>query len=347
MNMTSWLIIFAKYTGLTSAILYFFRKRIPILMLHGVIDPEKNDLWRPSWDRISEKDLETAISVLGKKYKMVSIDTATKMIQGTIPTEPYTLVLTFDDGYSNNITHAWPILKRHNAEMTLYVATKYSKDRLTFWIDRIDYALYCLAGRTGIEISVKETPFVFNLEDRKSYETSYSKFRQAVKQLKFDNDYDMLSALDNAAEQLEAISGSSLYDILENDPWTRPVKMEELKHLDNGILIGAHTVNHIRVTHVDSPQLEYELREARSELEDATGNKCEHFCYPNGDCDDQTADYVRNAGYQSAVSCEIGTNNRKSNMFQLRRLTFPNLDCPTKIDFWLAKEFLKEYFIRG
>lgn len=346
MNMKHWIIPIARATGLISLTLFLFRKRIPILMLHGVMDSADKSSWQPSWTRNSCSELEDALKRLDNKFHFVSMEYAAKMIAGTSPLKPYTIVLTFDDGYSNNVSHAWPILRKYNAEMTIYIATSYVKERRAFWIDNIDYALHCLLGKSDVEVSILDRSFVFDLSTTDSYSESYTKFRKMVKSLSFNDDYEMLAALDDVANQLESSSGRSLSQIIEDDPWSRPLKMDELKGLDSGIHIGAHTVNHIRATHVGKTQLNEELRVSKTELEQSTGLECVHFCYPNGDCDESSAQAVKEAGYQSAVSCNIGTNLLGSDLFTLKRFAFPTLKDPQDIDFWLAMQFIKEYFSR-
>lgn len=345
MNIEYWIAFFARRLGLISLILFFFRKRIPILMIHGVMSPNQNASWWPVWGRLSEGELEHAVEHLSRRYNLVSIETAAKMLRGTIPIKPYTLVMTFDDGYSNNFSHAWPILKKYDAKMTVYISTKYAKDRTAFWIDRIDYALHCLLGRADkVEVHIANWSFSFNLSDRTAYDLSYATFRKEVKNIKFNDDYAMIAALDNVARQLEFQSGSSINDVLDQDLWAMPVKMEELQDLDEGICIGAHTVSHIRLTHVAPEDRKRELEVSKQELEQATGTLCNHFCYPNGNFDEESVRAVQEAGYQSAVSCRIGTNNLGSDMYTLKRLPFPALANPANIDLWLARRFIMEFF---
>lgn len=346
MNIEQSIVFVARHLGLISLILFFFRKRIPILMVHGVMSPNHQSPWWPVWARISEAELEGAVERLSRKYKLVSIDTAAKMLYGSIPLEPYTLVITFDDGYSNNFSHAWPILKKYRANMTVYIATRYVKDRIAFWIDRVDYALHCLAGREKVEVSIADWSFSFDLSSRATYNRSYASFRKEIKNLDFTNDYEMLEALDDVAKQLESLSGASIEDILDQDPWVRPVTMDELQGLEDGITIGAHTVNHIRLTHVSPADLKNELEVSKKELEEVTGTECQHFCYPNGNVDEASAQAVQDAGFNSAVSCRVGTNQIGTNLYWLKRLPFPSLRKPGDIDIWLARQFLKEYFSR-
>ena len=71
----------------------------------------------------------------------VSLGDAVEMLAGRKPLVPYSLVLTFDDGYRNNITHALPLLRRNQVPATIYLATGHVEERRPFSFDRLDYAL--------------------------------------------------------------------------------------------------------------------------------------------------------------------------------------------------------------
>jgi peptidoglycan/xylan/chitin deacetylase (PgdA/CDA1 family) len=45
----------------------------------------------------------------------------------TLPERP--LLLTFDDGYLDNLEHAQPVLRRHGAKATIFIVTAYAGDR--------------------------------------------------------------------------------------------------------------------------------------------------------------------------------------------------------------------------
>src|SRR6266571_3922383 len=45
----------------------------------------------------------------------------------SLPERP--LLLTFDDGYLDNLEHAQPVLQRHGAKATIFIVTAYAGDR--------------------------------------------------------------------------------------------------------------------------------------------------------------------------------------------------------------------------
>lgn len=54
---------------------------------------------------------------------------------------PNPALVTFDDGYRDNLEQAVPILKRHGIRAAFFIATSYVSERRIFWWDRISWTL--------------------------------------------------------------------------------------------------------------------------------------------------------------------------------------------------------------
>ena len=83
---------------------------VPILMYHS-ISKDKSNL------SISPKNFEKQINFLHKLgYKTINFDDIGKKIQKSI-------IITFDDGYKDNLINALPILKKYNFTSTCFVVS--------------------------------------------------------------------------------------------------------------------------------------------------------------------------------------------------------------------------------
>src|SRR5690606_10566133 len=91
-------------SGLLALWRYLHRKQITILMLHGVAGENAGARWRPLWERMPASKLDAMLGVLGRYYRFLSLDEALDILAGRKPPVDYGLVLTFDDGYRNNVT---------------------------------------------------------------------------------------------------------------------------------------------------------------------------------------------------------------------------------------------------
>lgn len=98
---------------------------IPILMLHSVNDePSKSPMGSLS---VSSKGLEAYLKLFKQwHYQMISMD---DLIENRFDSNLPYVVLTFDDGYKDNLTVALPILKKYGAKATIFVNPAYVSEK--------------------------------------------------------------------------------------------------------------------------------------------------------------------------------------------------------------------------
>ncbi len=94
--------------------------RVPVLMYHKVSPGEKEKY------RVSPERFNSQIAYLFKKgYQTISPNELLGFIREgkALPKRP--LLITFDDGYRDNFTYAYPILKRYRFQATIFLVTQY------------------------------------------------------------------------------------------------------------------------------------------------------------------------------------------------------------------------------
>ncbi len=89
---------------------------------------------------------------------------------------------------------------------------------------------------------------------------------------------------------------------------------------DQGISIGAHTVNHVKLPELSAEQMLVELQESKRQIEDKLDITVKHFAYPYGLLNDTAIEMAAKVGFSSACSTLSGFNNLKTNRLSLRRL---------------------------
>ena len=94
-------------------------KGIPILMYHKIGVPPANSKLKKLW--VSPKKFDAQMEYLKKKgYEIITFK---DIAEGTVKDGRKKVIITFDDGYKNNYTEAFPILKKYGFRAVFYVVS--------------------------------------------------------------------------------------------------------------------------------------------------------------------------------------------------------------------------------
>lgn len=317
-------------SGLLRAWCFSKRRCIPILSLHGVGVPTTASRWAPLWTRPDVEDFEATLTLLKQHFNFVSMSDAVAMLDGSKPVEPHSIVLTLDDGYVNNFTRALPVLRRLNIPAVFFVSTGYVGTTRSFWLDRLDFAIQQLPLPQTIWVGKQKIEF--KPGERRELSASFRRLRLALKAL-YTNDVEFVAACTEMAEELEAKSGRRLADVLESgDDVAAVMTWEQCREaLQQGIEIGSHTVDHLRLAHVSDDMAFEQLVKSKQEIESRLGRACPHIAYPGGSHSPRVAELAAEAGYTSAVTTRPGLNAVGADLFTLRRLAFPGRGYPAQV----------------
>ncbi|MGE5380720.1 MAG: polysaccharide deacetylase family protein [Methylocystaceae bacterium] len=91
---------------------------VPILMYHSIANADNKLCVKPG-------DLEQQLDYLVQEgYHTITVKQLLAAAQGQTDLPPKPLVITFDDGYRDNYTVAYPMLKKRGMVATIYVITR-------------------------------------------------------------------------------------------------------------------------------------------------------------------------------------------------------------------------------
>ena len=80
--------------------------------------------------------------------------------EGTLPNRA--VAVTFDDGFLNNYTHAWPVLEQYGIPATIYLATGYIGSGRLIWTDLLETTIL-EAKKQRLHIDVEGVERVYTL----------------------------------------------------------------------------------------------------------------------------------------------------------------------------------------
>ena len=180
--------------------------------------------------------------------------------------------LTFDDGYRDTLTSAYPILKAAGVPFAVYVATSFP-DRLgEFWWLALE-AVIANNDQIGL---------VIDGENR-----SFACASVAEKRALFDELYWWLRRRPTESETRAIVRNLAACYQVDIAAFCKDLCMDwrELAQLaaDPLVTIGAHTVNHPMLAKLPADTARAEMDLSRSVIEAALSRRPQHLAYPFGD----------------------------------------------------------------
>ena len=131
-------------TGLFSALHRLRnRSRLTVIMFHRVL--KRSD---PRWSTananytVSEDYLDQCLTFLREYYTIIDLKTVRSARQSGRPLPPCPVLITFDDGWLDNLEIAGPVLQTHGAPAIVFVAVGAILDAESlWWQDVADYGI--------------------------------------------------------------------------------------------------------------------------------------------------------------------------------------------------------------
>lgn len=291
------------------------RHQATILTYHGVI-ASKPPFATPQ--HISLDLFESHIDYLSKNFNCISLsDLLTNLNNGKVNSN--NVVITFDDGFHNNYSNAFPILKQYDIPATIFVATGFIGKQKLIWPETLALVL---------ALSDKQETIIDNrrylLDSSENKAVAYRALTASFKNFTQDEIENTIQCLfkDHSVSN-EQIHQSPFYSDYRMLDWTEINKL-----IDSGLItIGSHTSGHRRLTRLSIEEAASEIRDSKYLLEDKLGT-IDFFAYPYGgnpgDYTNQHVEQVKIAGYKAAVSCAQGCVSTNSDIYQLPRASVGN-----------------------
>jgi peptidoglycan/xylan/chitin deacetylase (PgdA/CDA1 family) len=230
----------------------------------------------------------------------------------TAATRP-AVVITFDDGYADNLHEALPVLERFEAPATFFVTTGPAEAQAEFWWDALERCLLAPGPRPPRFATARDGGADWGTATAEERRSLYDALHPRLKRL-------APAARDAWLAELAAWSGEPA----EPRGSHRPLAPAEVKRLADGagVTIGAHTVRHPMLAALDPDAQREELREARATLERWIRRPVTVASFPFGGRGDFDADSValtREAGFVRNAANVPGSAHRWSDPLRLPR----------------------------
>ncbi len=118
------------------------------------------------------------------------------------------------------------------------------------------------------------------------------------------------------------LNGGNIWDKEKGIPHSDLMSADELRGwAAGGMEVGSHTLDHPFLPKLSPELADYQIRQAKNELEQVLGAEVTAFCYPYGGETPELRGMVRNAGYRNATTTQGGLANASDDIYGLPRVT--------------------------
>jgi len=247
------------------------------------------------------------------------------------------VLITFDDGYLDNYTTAFPLLKRHGLPATFFVTTGFLDTPRLPWWDEIAWMMRSARGAHLDLPGFIPTRVAF---DEPSREQAVRTVLRAFKATPTDGTEAFLSALALA-------TGAGRYDPEQaRSLWMTWDMIRELRA--SGMSIGGHTIDHPILAQMSDEGQRDQITGCAARLESELGERMRWFAYPVGTrqaFNEATRACLRACGVELGFSYYGGFRRFDDwDPFDVRRMS---VEHTTSLDEFRARVLLPQVFARS
>jgi peptidoglycan/xylan/chitin deacetylase (PgdA/CDA1 family) len=227
------------------------------------------------------------------------------------------LAFTFDDGWADNWTTAFPIAQANNISMTVFVCPGLIGRASPFWPERV--VELCRAASLLHSNATAGMHALLSKGDKGKSPIggwdSPERLKWLIEELK-------TVAPDERERLIEELQESVCATPAEPCIEDATMSWQEIKRMGRaGVTFGSHTQSHQILPQVSEQMTRIELVNSRREIECQLRKECLHFAYPNGAFSFETRSLVAEAGYEFAYTTRRAAWTRECDPLLIPRVT--------------------------
>ncbi|GLV57015.1 hypothetical protein KDH_38530 [Dictyobacter sp. S3.2.2.5] len=300
---------FFYYSGLVRFSRWRMRQRGPRLLILN-------------YHRASLGDIRRHMLYLKRHYRILHLEEALEELYAPQPPakksgrQPTPLVITFDDGYHDNYTHAFKAAVELHVPITIFLIPGYIDSGEYFWwgegerlVKRSSLTEFTLDGQIyHLQQPASRQALSQAIDARLRGARSVAEREQFLTRVKQD-----LALVPDTCD-------GKVKDVNIPLSWGEALKMQE----SGFVSFGAHTMNHPVLSRLSDPSdVRYEIATCRQVLQERLGRSVRTFAYPIGRTEHigpEALKAVREAGYSWAVTTTKGVATPQSDPYRLERV---------------------------
>ena len=301
------------YTGLLALARQWVRSHGAIVLtFHRVLsDQAVAQTCSPAGLIVRERTFESLLRFVTDHYCIFDLGTGSP----TASPDRVQVAVTFDDGWEDNASTAFPIACRLEVPFTIFICPKLMDMPTPFWPEQI-VALFRSAD------SAEGVNRIVNLLTS----CQYPEWASAVASANGDGCDVLIERLKSLpAEERRRLlqsllSGGRAQEDNANRTVDRTMSWSQVIELQKaGVTFGSHTQGHEILTLVPLTKAEQEVSDSKAAIEERMGT-CRALSYPNGDVSQEVRDIVDRCGYKQAFINSPGVWQEEGDPFLVPRI---------------------------
>lgn len=265
----------------------------------------------------SINEFKTQMKWLKQNTDILSEDEIIHHIKNNKEFKRCSVLITFDDGYIDNYSIVFPILKSFNIPSIFFIPTDLIEERRLGWWDII-YYLIKKCNKNKIIIDSNE---ILISNNKKGKINAIRQLRKIMRSIKASKSIELLK---NLSQECEVDFPKFEEQSAELMTWDQIIEISKQRMF----AIGSHTHSHHILTNLDESEQISELQKSKSILEDKLNMKIKSMSYPDGSYfsfSDRIKEFVQGTGFSIAFSFNTGVNQRRiTDCFNIKRISPPN-----------------------
>ena len=305
------------------------QRRLLILCYHSVSIDDEHE-WSGTYS-MSPAVLESRFRMLRDGgYNVLPLDEAIRRLyERSLP--PRSVALTFDDGMFDFRARALPLLKQFGFPATVYWTTFYAEYQNPIFKLFCAYVLWRARARMPQPDTrpILGRQSAWNLATEDGRRRALREIMEFVYLARFP-----LTERTALAERLTDLLGDDYAALRAKRILTVMTPAEVAEIAREGVDVQLHTHRHR--TPNDHALFQREITDNRNRIDPIRDGVARHFCYPSGEYLPEFLPWLREAGVQTATTCDPGLASFKTEPLLLPRLVDSSSLSALDVEGWMT-----------
>jgi len=281
------------------------RNKVFILMYHRILPKDKCSPFLQSGMFVTNRTFEKHINFIKNRFNVIFLGKLLNLIQNETSShsqKPF-CVVTFDDGWRDNYDYLFPIIKKYQIPVTIFLPTNFIGSNKLFWTDEISRIIFLIKNNYEDQIlNLIQNLSILESEDFEGPATLV--IEKVIAKLKkysiakIEEEIQTLTKRTNITLKIES---------------SKFLSWDQISDMYNSGIVkyGSHTANHQILTTLPKEDIMNELKISQRTLveKNLVDKNSIPFSYPNGNYSSEIVKLVKESGYALAVTTEKGSNN--------------------------------------